>query len=423
MRFKKYKDFTYRLLEKAGQYAKTDMVYLARGSFWLGVNNIGTTLFTLILAVGMANYLPQTVLGNYRYIISISVIVASFSLSGLSLAVIKDVARGVPGLLSAGFRVQLKWSTGMILASIAVGVYFFSKGNIELGLSSLIMGTLQPLLISTNNYKAFWEGRRDQKKLAIYSVITIVIYSTSLFISILFTQYVPLIVLVYFSSQLLPSYYFYRRSLRFDAEATGFERSTITLSKHFSFLNILSTLAAQLDKVLVFHFMGAQQLAIYAISQIPVAQIRGPLKQITQLAYPRFSHRSLKEVQTTIYYKMFLQTIPLGLIVLLYVIFAPFIFKLFFPKYLEALFYSQVSMASLLFFQKKIISYAVLAHGTKKDIYVMSVWASIYKILLLLILLPFFGLWGAIFAELIAQFTGLITSIFFMKKVVQNAIT
>ncbi len=110
-------------------------------------------------------------------------------------------------------------------------------------------------------------------------------------------------------------------------------------------------------------------------------------------------------------------TIPIVIMVLLYIIIAPYLFKFFFPKYIDAVLYSQVAILSLLFFQKKLIAYTALAHASKKILYSMSIYASFFKIFLLIILLPIYGIWGAIFAELIAQAAGLFTSLWALRRI------
>jgi O-antigen/teichoic acid export membrane protein len=181
-------------------------------------------------------------------------------------------------------------------------------------------------------------------------------------------------------------------------------------------LNILSTIAAQLDKILVFHYLGASQLALYALSQIPVSQTRALLKPIVQMVFPKYSERPIGDIRISIYRKMILLTIPIIVIVTVYIILAPFIFKIFFPKYIDAVLYSQIGILSLLFFQKKLIAYTALAHASKKIIYGMSIYASLSKIILLLVLLPLYGIWGAIFTDLIVHAVGLISSLWILKR-------
>lgn len=407
-------------IQVAERYLKIDVVYLAKGSLWLNVNHILTALFSFALAVALANMLPENVFGNYRYILSLAAIVGSFSLTGLDLAVIRDVARGAQGLLRSAARSQLKWSMAALCASLVISAYYFFKGNTEIALSAIVMAIFLPIIASTHLYTAFWEGKKDYRTFSLYNIVTTAVYTTSLFFLVLFTQYLPFIIFGYFATQAACSWYFYRKTLACDKGQSGTSQQTVSFGKHISFLNVFSTLAAQLDKMLVFHYLGAVQLAIYAISQIPVSYVRMVFKQMVQLSYPKFSEKTIREIKSTIYHKMLVVTVPMTIVVAIYIALAPFIFEIFFPKYTEAIFFSQISMLSLLFFQKKLVAYAILATGSKKHIYSMSIWASVFKIVLLLVLLPLYGIWGAIAADLVLQSVSLVTTVLFLKSVART---
>ncbi len=411
-----FKHKAYKLLKHIEKYTKTDMVYLTTGTFWLTANQITNTALTFVLAVAFANILTVEAFGTYRFVLSIAAVIASFSLTGLNIAIIRDVAKGAKGLLKIAFITQMKWSAGTLLAALLLAGYYFIQGNTDLVISTILMGVFVPIISSANTYIPYWEGRKDYRKIGIFSITTTAIYVTFVFITIHLTTYVPIIVFVYYVTQALCAYFFYRQTLKFDEGINDISHNTINFGKHLSFLNILSTIAAQLDKILVFHYLGAAQLALYTLSQIPLNQTRALLKPITQLAFPKYSEKSLADIRISIYRKMIILTIPIIVMVVIYIILAPFIFKVFFPKYIDAVLYSQVGILSLLFFQKKLVAYTALAHASKKVIYGMSVYASLSKITLLLILLPMYGIWGAIFTEFILQALSLVTSLLVLKR-------
>ena len=78
------KHATYRLLRKSERYFKTDMVYVARGGFWVTAGNIVSALAAFGLAVAYANLLPKESYGTYKYILSLAGIIGAFSLTGLA---------------------------------------------------------------------------------------------------------------------------------------------------------------------------------------------------------------------------------------------------------------------------------------------------------------------------------------------------
>ena len=64
------KEKIYKLLRKSEKWTHTDMIYLAKGGFWLTLGQIISSVSSFALAVAFANFLPKEVYGNYKYIIS-----------------------------------------------------------------------------------------------------------------------------------------------------------------------------------------------------------------------------------------------------------------------------------------------------------------------------------------------------------------
>ncbi len=407
-------------LSRLSKALKVDISYVAKNTFWLNASSVISSIFTLILGVAMANILSQETFGNYRYVLALTAIISAFCLSGLNLAVVRDVAKGVTGLVREGFYIQLKWGVFPFIISLVLCAYYLFRGNQDLGFSILLIGIFIPILSSTHIYSSFLEGKRDYRRVGLYTIITTVIYTGSLFFVINHSSYLPLIILTYFASQAACSSFFYRTTSRRDVGTPEHTAATFSLGKHLSAMNVLSAVAGQLDKLLIFQHLGAAQLAIYAVSQIPVANIRAVFKQMAQVSYPKYSSKSIVEIHASIYHKMTLFSIPIAIVVVAYIVMAQYIFNLFFPKYIEAVLYSQITILSLLFFQKKLIAYAILAVAEKRDMYVMSIWSSVFKVALLVIFLPLYGIWGAIYAEIIAQISGLISSILMFRRMVQK---
>lgn len=412
----KIKTITLRFLGLIQKHTKTDMVYLARNSFWTTATRISGALLSFVLAVCFANLLPESVFGNYKFILSLAAVASAFSLTGLHLAIIRDVARGTVGLLRTSFFVQLKWSVGVLVASLCMAGYYAFAGNMELASACLLMGIFLPITAAAKMYSPFLEGKKDYTRLSQYSIATTVAYTATLATAIFLTHNLLILIFLYFASQAICSLIFFLTSLKFDPINSAHPHKTVKFGKDLSFLNILSTLAGQLDKILVYHYLGAAQLATYALALVPASQVGTGLKQFAQLAYPKYSAKSLPEIRSTIYHKMALFSVPIIITVVLYIVLAPFVFKVFFPKYLEAVAYSQIAMLSVLFLQKKLITYTLLAHAPKKTLYRMSIWASVSKIGLLLLLLPLYGIWGAIATELISQGIGLVMTVVTLNR-------
>ena len=93
-----------------------------------------------------------------------------------------------------------------------------------------------------------------------------------------------------------------------------------------------------------------------------------------------------------------------------------FLFVIIFPQYEEALLYSQVLSLSLLLMPSILHVQALTALNQKNALYVVSIVKSVTKISLIFILIPLFGIWGAVFAFLLSQLANSITVYFYFQK-------
>mgnify|MGYP001558291574 FL=1 len=83
---------------------------------------------------------------------------------------------------------------------------------------------------------------------------------------------------------------------------------------------------------------------------------------------------------------------------------APLLFRILFPQYIQAVPYTQVLALSLALFPLGVFGTALKAEGNMKKIYVFSIVTPFIQIAATLILIPIFGVWGAIWARVGERF-------------------
>jgi O-antigen/teichoic acid export membrane protein len=187
-------------LRSLERYTKTDMVYVAKGSFWLFSWQIFNTIFAFILSVIFANTLSKDNYGIYKYIISISGLVNAFSLTGSNTAVTRAVALGLEGEYRRSIIRQLKWSGPVIILSFGISLYYWIHGNALLAVGAAIVGLISPVITTSNTFTAFLNGKKDYKKLSIYNSYLSIITTVPLIVTVFFTHNPLVLATVYFSS-------------------------------------------------------------------------------------------------------------------------------------------------------------------------------------------------------------------------------
>jgi O-antigen/teichoic acid export membrane protein len=182
-------------------------------------------------------------------------------------------------------------------------------------------------------------------------------------------------------------------------------------------MSVPGAISAQIDNVIIWQFIGPIQVAIYAYALRLVERIL-ELIPFSALAFPKMAEKDLKAdgMKKSIFdkfLKLFWFSIPFTI---LYILFCPIFFKIFFPAYKESIIYSQVLALTLIFSPFSFLSTAFLAEAKKRELYILNIAPQILKIVLFFVLIPLFGIWGGVSSILISQiFYSALTLYFFQK--------
>jgi O-antigen/teichoic acid export membrane protein len=190
----------------------------------------------------------------------------------------------------------------------------------------------------------------------------------------------------------------------------------ITYGKHLSAMTIITTVAGYLDRLLIFHFLGATEVAIYSIAIAPPEQIKGLIKNLNTLALPKFSEKSLAEINASIWSKILKLALLIILTIATYLIAAPFIYQIFFPSYLEAIPLSQLFALSLVANAMFIPLSIMQSQKMSRQLYQFNFITSAIQIGALLAIIPFFNLYTVVMARVLARFSGLFLATWQLKR-------
>ncbi|MDB5194399.1 MAG: Polysaccharide biosynthesis protein [Parcubacteria group bacterium] len=373
------------------------MVYLAKGGFWLGFGQVISALLSFASSLFFANIISKDLYGNYKYIIATTSILGSISLSGMGAVVIQGVAQGAEGTLKDAVSTSLRWGSLTAIAALSTSLYYFSHHNTALGVSMLIAGASLPLTNAFSLYGSYLSGKKNFKRSTLYNTGSQIVTTAALIITAAATKSILAMVAVYFTLGTISILWAYRHVLSTYHLNDTRDHSLIPYSKHLSVMNLFSVVANQLDKILVFHYLGAINLAVYSFSQAIPEQVKGVFKSLFGIALPKYATLSEENMRASIKSKALLLTGLTVIVVFAYVLAAPFIFKLLFPKYLEAVLYSQIYMLGLITIPA--ISLFGIYFQLKKAtevLYKLTVIGNVATIILGFVLIYNFGLKGAV---------------------------
>ncbi len=394
------------LLRWSERYTKVDMVYLVRGGALLTSADVVLAVVSLGLSVLIAAYVPKDIYGIYRYVLAITTTVGIFSLTGMNSAVTRAVALGREGVFARSLIVQGRYALLQLAAAGTVAAYYFFMGNATYGIAFTLVALIAPISGVCNTYTAFLNGRKDFARLTSWRIQSGLLNIAAMATVVLTSPTIILLTLAYFLSTLLSNIWFLWRTFRNYHPGREVDAEDLSYGKHLSVMNGIGTFSGQLDLLLVYHLLGPVSLATYAFAILIPERLRVLLNFLPNLLLPRLAGQTREMLRASAKHRVWLLLVATLAMAGAYALAAPFIFSVFFPAYAEAVPYSIFAGLIVVTAAQKYFATALTAEGSYRSLYYLSVITPIVKIVLSVICISLFGIWGALGARLAASVFG-----------------
>jgi len=405
------------LLNKGGEYLKTDLIYFTKGSFWLFFGQVGAWIFSFGLATLLANILPKEFFGNYQFVLAIAGTIGAFSLTGMNAAVTRAVAQGKDKVFKESISTQIKWNGLMMAAGLLIGIYYFINDNQSVGWSMVAIGLFLPLANAFNTYVAFLNGKRDFKKIAFYGIGASLVVSLFVLGASLTYISLPFIIGIYSILTFIVNFVAYKIIIRNHQFNDAFDESSIKYGKHLSLVNALFSFSQELDKIFLFHYLGGVVLASYFLATLIPENIKNFIKLVNPLSLPKFSQRNISEIRENIYYKLIISLVVSICLALAYIIIAPILFHFVFPQYLDAIKLTRIYSLIIVFSGPMILMMSVLnSQAMVKQVYIFNITTFIVKLLVVFFGIKIAGVYGLVWGMVILYAVMTITLFILMSK-------
>ena len=412
----KIKDIAERQTERMSRFFKTDAAYVAKSSFWMNGNFAVSSIFGLVTSILFANLVSKETYGTYQFILAIASTIAVFVPNNMSSAVLRAVARGNEGDLVAATKFQIRWGIIGTIIALGTSLWYVMSNNLGLSLSLIIIAVFMPATYALNTWSAYVQGKKDYKRYFFYNTLGIVI-SYGGVIAMLFVkkEYLWLaganIFFAFLANLIL--YFITIKRMR-PGKLTDPE--TIPYGTHLSIMGIPAGITSPLDALLLFHYLGAAPLAIYSFATILPERLAGGLKFISTIIFPKFSEKNEEDVKNFFKKKIWWLLGFLSIIAGLYALLASYVFQVFFPQYGASIPYTRVYALHFFIIAASVANTALLSQKRTKDLYVSNITTPIVKIILLVTLMFAFGVWGVIWAQIIAIAFQIIFPLYLLHK-------
>lgn len=411
------KNKIYNLTRKSEKFFKTDMIYLVKGGFWLSVAQFFGSFSSFLISIVFANFISKEDYGIYKYVLAITGILTIATLRGINVSITQSVAQGNEGTALKGLKTKIKWGLlGGIAAIVLSGYYYFHNNNV-LAIMLLVSAPFLPFKDSFSAYGAILNGKKDFRRIAIYGIIPNLINTVALGLILFFTKSIYYTLFYFMFSWTIMNFYFLIKTIRIHKLNNIVDENSISYGKHISVVTIISSIAGYFDKLIIFHFLGAVSVAVYTIAMAPITQINGALGNINPLAAPKFSELSTDNLKSSLHGKIKKIMLTSFGISLLYIVMAKFLFSIFFPKYMDAVLYSQILSFSIPFtIASRFRITALQSRFDKKKYDIYTYATSIIQIILLFFGGYLYGLLGISIALLVVSVFQFFATDFLIKK-------
>lgn len=394
-----------RFLRWSEKLTRTDVRYVLASNFWLNFGRLISISTGLVLTAAFANMLSPEVFGTYKYVLAAAGTINAFTLNGMGNALLRAVAQKKEHVVPYAVRVTMLWSIPASLASSGISIYYFWHNNEVLGWGFLFIAIYNVLANGYGLAKSVLLATGKFKKSLVISLPRSIFPVLVILITLLISKNIVWILLAYFTSNIIGNWVMYRwtlRTLNIKASKKDF-KETLTLGKHMSVLGFFMLLSGQIDQLLLFHFSGSATLAIYALAIAPLSEARTLLDNSTTILFPRLAARSKEDARASISFRVKQMFVVSAVATCLYILFIPILFELLFPKYLPSVLATQVMALTLLFEPRGILDAYIFAHGEIKERYKWILSSQAVEFVLYLVLIPLFGLWGAVAATVLSE--------------------
>ncbi len=372
------------------------MVYLAHGAAW---SLFGTALsWTIALAttLAFANLISKETYGTYQYVLSIADLFGIFVLVGVDAALARSVARGKEGSLYDALKTKIRWGLVGGAGSVLLGIYYFVAGNTMLGSAFLLTGALIPFWEAPGLYITYLQGKKKFAFNNLYDVGAQFFAALAIIPALYFSKDLLVILAAYLVSWgVARCFFFYLTIKQFPPNAET-DPEMVPYGKHLTAMTAMTTISSQADTVILWQLLGPAAIAVYVFAQALPVRAASIIKIVNRVAFPKMATQEHETLQKTLLPKVLILCFFAALVALAYAACAPFLFSLFFPKYLDAVPYTQLASLLIVFQPFSLITSSLTAQSKQKTLYIYNVIIPILRISLFLVLIPPFHLLGAV---------------------------
>lgn len=354
--------------------------------------------FGLVSTYFLVRALTQDEFGMYSFVIGVASTMTIFGFGGLKNAIMQSVARGHRGTYRKA--VPLAFSGCMIGSFLILGLaYWFFKGHDFALASALIIAALcLPFYEGLSQWRNIKIG--EERFAAFFKQETLwqfTMHATMVAVALLYPHNIALPVLVFLGVPAILNTIFTVKDLRSIKPEETDEPQSISYGLRTSFYAAFNTIAVNADKLFLFAFMSPTATAVFVAAE----RIPEVLRNIVQDAIAAYAPRFAREQAYTKELDKALRVVALviGLSVFVFAFtLLPFVLTFIFGEiYAESIPYAQALCLSVAIGNASNIRFRYIRSKLDTVNFAkITILTSLLRLLMSAILIPFYGIAGAV---------------------------
>jgi len=147
------------------------------------------------------------------------------------------------------------------------------------------------------------------------------------------------------------------------------------------------------------------EVAAYSIATLIPDQVRGFVKNMSQMLVPKYSQTENTAIILKSFPKRSLQIFILSAIcTLVYIATSPIIYSLLFPKFIDTIYLTQLFSLIILTNVVYLPLSLLMVKTSEKELYTLNIGGALFQGALFVMLIPTFGILGAIYTRILYRF-------------------
>lgn len=394
-----------------------DLGYFIGGSFWLNGANIVIMIGGLFLSSLFSRVWPKDVYGQFSFLTFAFSFLTLTSLSGMTEAVFQGSIEKRYGVFTQAIKRIVLFSLFGSSALIIGSLYFFIRDNSNLGLAVFLAAFAFPFSSLAGVITAYYNGRGFFRTSSFISIGANLFSISLTAIALLVSGHFVIVALISTWSTAIFNIFLTILTFR-RIENRKSDKKLLRLGMLMSLTSFIWLGLDYLDKLLIPLFLGFEQNAIYTFAILIPFQMQNFLKPLVTIGQTKISEVKEHDAKRVLFKKSLQFELVIVFIVASYIILCPFIFKVLYPDYKDAVLLSQIFALTLLYYPSNLFgSYLVKKRVFKRNFQasIINAFVSVSSLLLFLYL---WGLIGAVISKVIVRIVQvLITQFVFWEEV------